>query len=290
MAGNSFEVNPEGLAVPASNMRELGSRLDALLKHMESTLDGLGQPWGEDKTGKGFLKQYNPAREQVLEGLQSMAESVFGVADGLDTMRKGFEKTEQDVVDASNRLVRDPDGSTLRPRIGTVSSTDVPGGPVAFVPREGTAVTPQIPEVPADGDVAGGPVAFTPREGTALSPTTSEVPADGDVQWVPGGGSDVPGEPVAFVPLEGEPVTPQIPAVSADGDGRWAPGDGSDVPGEPLAFTPREGTALLPTTSEVPADGDVQWVPGGSSDVPGEPVAFVPLEGEPVTPSVPADK
>jgi uncharacterized protein YukE len=149
MAGNNFEVNPDGLAAPASNMRALGSRLDALLKHMESTLDGLGQPWGDDKTGKGFLKQYDPAREQVLEGLQSMAESVNGVADGLDTMRMGFQRTEQDVVDAANRLARDPGGTTLSPRIGTVSSNDVPG-PLALSPREGTELVPRMPAVPAD--------------------------------------------------------------------------------------------------------------------------------------------
>ena len=250
MAGNSFEVNPDGLAAPASNMRSLGSRLDALLKHMESTLDGLGQPWGEDKNGKEFLKQYNPAREQVLEGLQSMAESVYGVADGLDTMRKGFLKTEQDMVDAANRLARDPDGTALRPRIGTVSSNDVPGEPLAF----------------------------TPREGTALMPTTPAVPANSDVQWVPGNGSDVPGEPMAFVPSEGEPLTLRTPSVPANGD----------VPGEPLAFTPRDGSELMPTTPAVPANGDVRWVPGSGSDVPGEPLAFLPLEGEPLTPQTPS--
>ncbi|MFI9387047.1 hypothetical protein [Kutzneria sp. NPDC052558] len=109
-------------------------------------------------------------------------------------MSRGRRRTRQLHVgsvgvarEASNRLAGDPEGTAVRSRIGTVSSKVVPGEPVVFALREGTAVLPMTPKVPASGAV----------------------------QWVPANG-DVPVEPVAFLPRGGELVTPQTPSVPAD--------------------------------------------------------------------------
>jgi uncharacterized protein YukE len=227
MAGNGFEVNPEALAGPVSGLEDLAGRLDAIGKGLESTLDGLGQPWGDDKNGEAFFKQYGSARDQVLSGTESMVGAVRGVAKGIETMSKGFGNTENKAVEASTRL-HNNDGSGG----GSGGSRDY-RVPSAFAPsiKEPGAETPRLMEakrIPAQPAIPAVPVG-------KLLPREQEIPAH------------------ELEPRLRERLEPAIPAEERTLATVLLP----TVKAEPRGFAELEPATLIPVEPSIPAERPV---------------------------------
>jgi uncharacterized protein YukE len=78
-----LDVRPETLrAAGAAFVRESPALKDAV-ERLRSTLDGLGEPWGDDDPGASFGKGYKPNAQALMNALGALVE-------GLDTTGKGL--------------------------------------------------------------------------------------------------------------------------------------------------------------------------------------------------------
>ncbi|MFI9387385.1 hypothetical protein [Kutzneria sp. NPDC052558] len=294
MADSNFSVNTDGMVPAVDGLKSLGDRLQQITQHLESTLDGLGKPWGEDKNGESFFKQYGTSRDQTLEGVSSMADATHGVAAGIRTMINGYTSIDDKAKDAAKNLSVDSDDSGG----GNYNGDNPPATDRSSVmqPRmySGTkrmaALMPTVPGVPATG-ADGTPL--QPREGTLL-PTEPAVPAtlaDG-TPLQPREGTLLPTEPAVpatladgtrLQPREGVALSPTEPALLPEGQLL------ATVPGEPLQ--PREGT-LLPTEQGVPAEpfqrATLREGTVLPAEVPGEPLQRATLREGTLSPAEPA--
>jgi len=111
MADSNFSVSTEGMAPAVAGLQSLGDRISQITQHLESTLDSLGKPWGEDKNGENFWKQYGTSRDQTLQGASGMADATHGVAKGIKGMMNGYSKIDDQAKETARRLNSDSDGS-----------------------------------------------------------------------------------------------------------------------------------------------------------------------------------
>jgi hypothetical protein len=95
MADDKVSVNTEGMAPAVDGFKNLGDRLVQITAKLEHTLDSLGTPWGDDKNGHAFFKQYGTARDQTLTGVADMADVVHSVGQGVRQMIDAYEKVEE---------------------------------------------------------------------------------------------------------------------------------------------------------------------------------------------------
>jgi WXG100 family type VII secretion target len=95
MSSNYFAVDPDGLAKNAPNVRAYSDQMRAVFTRLQSRLNELGDCWGDDPMGKAFEEQYRTPRDQMVSGLQGIADVLDSTADGLETMAKGFHQTEE---------------------------------------------------------------------------------------------------------------------------------------------------------------------------------------------------
>ncbi|MGN2637323.1 hypothetical protein ACWEKT_11760 [Nocardia takedensis] len=97
-----IEIDPEGLANAADvteiledGVRGVGARLRGKLEALE-TADGL--PWGDDKMGDQFVANYKPARDNLLGGMDGIAEML---GQFVTAMRDAVTELEVTDVNAS---------------------------------------------------------------------------------------------------------------------------------------------------------------------------------------------
>ena len=60
-----------------------------------TTLDGLGEPWGDDETGLRFAEAYVPARDKVFETLRDLDDGFFKLQSNIFLTADNYESTEQ---------------------------------------------------------------------------------------------------------------------------------------------------------------------------------------------------
>jgi hypothetical protein len=144
VADSGFSVNTDAMRPAVDGLKSLGDRLQQITRHLESTLDGLGTPWGDDKNGHSFFKQYGPARDQSLTGAASMADAVHGVADGISSMIDNYEKIDEHNKAMAAKLAAKNGGG------GAGNGGGGGNGPaVPFKAAERHALIAQTPAAPA---------------------------------------------------------------------------------------------------------------------------------------------
>ncbi|MFI7499928.1 WXG100 family type VII secretion target [Streptomyces sp. NPDC049687] len=94
MSSSYFAVNPDGLAKTAPYLRAFSDQWAQIGARLEARLDEFGNCWGDDEMGKAFEEQYLEPRNQMMEGFKGIAEVLDSTADGMETMAKGFQATE----------------------------------------------------------------------------------------------------------------------------------------------------------------------------------------------------
>ena len=91
---DEVSVNSEELEAAASGFSDLARRVRNVYGTLLASLEGLGQPWGNDAAGNAFLNNYQDPKEQILTGLSGTGSVLDSTYDGLVTMAKGFADTE----------------------------------------------------------------------------------------------------------------------------------------------------------------------------------------------------
>ncbi|MEU7040451.1 hypothetical protein AB0A77_05250 [Streptomyces varsoviensis] len=87
--GKVLNIKTADVKSAAPVFRKQGKKLSDALKLLVTTLDGYGEPWGDDKPGKEFGKKYSPNQKQLeraagiaVLGLVSIHEALDDMADG----------------------------------------------------------------------------------------------------------------------------------------------------------------------------------------------------------------
>jgi hypothetical protein len=110
VSDSNFSVNADAMTPAVDGLAQLGDRLSQITQHLESRLDGLGTPWGDDKNGHNFFQQYGKSRDQTLSGTSSMVDAVHGVSKGIDTMIKGYHNINDSAKERARNLQSANDG------------------------------------------------------------------------------------------------------------------------------------------------------------------------------------
>lgn len=93
--GRDFDVEPPSIREAASTWRREEPRLGAAVERLRSTLNGLGQPWGDDEPGRAFAGRYEPSARELLTVIERLAGGLGSVAAGLDAMAGRYERAEE---------------------------------------------------------------------------------------------------------------------------------------------------------------------------------------------------
>ncbi len=90
-----ISVDAEGLlrAVPA--VRALGERAGGVGSALAGQLTAAGPVWGDDAVGQAFAAAYLPAADDLVRALLGMRDVLLSTADGLETMARGYARTEE---------------------------------------------------------------------------------------------------------------------------------------------------------------------------------------------------
>ncbi|WP_262700079.1 MULTISPECIES: hypothetical protein [Streptomyces] len=87
--GKVLDIKVADIKSVAPTFHHQAVKLSEALTTLISTLDGYGEPWGDDKPGKDFGEQYKPNQKHVesaagilVLGLTSIYEAMNDMADG----------------------------------------------------------------------------------------------------------------------------------------------------------------------------------------------------------------
>jgi uncharacterized protein YukE len=96
MSDDQISVNTDGMLAAAPGLYDLANKMTSAVGELTNRLSELGSPWGDDQTGQEFVSKYQSPADQVIQGANSAASVLQSTADGVVTMAKGFDGTEQE--------------------------------------------------------------------------------------------------------------------------------------------------------------------------------------------------
>ncbi|WP_369201119.1 hypothetical protein [Streptomyces sp. PU-14G] len=108
-----IEVPELKLAAPVFGKQS--KKLSRALTTLITTLDGLGEPWGDDPVGENFAKDYKPYQRSLEEAAGVLVLGLVSIHEALDDMKDGHVDNEELIKGMFTRAVRehgdrDPDG------------------------------------------------------------------------------------------------------------------------------------------------------------------------------------
>ncbi|GLV75182.1 hypothetical protein ACH4VS_09980 [Streptomyces hygroscopicus] len=87
--GKVLDIKVADIKSVAPTFHHQAVKLSEALTTLVTALDGYGEPWGDDKPGKDFAKQYKPNQKHIesaagilVLGLTSIHEAMNDMADG----------------------------------------------------------------------------------------------------------------------------------------------------------------------------------------------------------------
>nr|WP_237550671.1 hypothetical protein [Streptomyces sp. SID8354] len=88
VAASGFDIDTHQLKDEAPKFGRESAALAKAAEKLKHSLDGLGEPWGDDEQGKKFEGVYSPHRTQIeraahalVKGLESIGKSMKDMAD-----------------------------------------------------------------------------------------------------------------------------------------------------------------------------------------------------------------
>ncbi|MFE9389075.1 hypothetical protein [Streptomyces sp. NPDC006784] len=100
-----IEVPELKLAAPVfgKQSRKLSRALTTLI----TTLDGLGEPWGDDPTGENFAKDYKSYQRSLEEAAGVLVLGLVSIHEALDDMKDGHVENEDLIKGMFTKAVRE---------------------------------------------------------------------------------------------------------------------------------------------------------------------------------------
>ncbi|MFG2103774.1 WXG100 family type VII secretion target [Micromonospora echinaurantiaca] len=97
MSMSGFQVDPEALRASAESLDRSVDRMAEVLEQFESTVQGLGEPWGGDDLGALIGELYLGIHDLAMSCFEGNGEVLGQFAAGLHTMADAFEEADQQV-------------------------------------------------------------------------------------------------------------------------------------------------------------------------------------------------
>ncbi|MFC1408806.1 WXG100 family type VII secretion target [Streptacidiphilus sp. N1-12] len=104
MDNGHFSVDTDGLHRQLPYVRQLAEHIRSVGSNLEARLGALGEPWGDDASGKEFLDQYQNPHHELLEGISGVGQVLDSTADGIQTMALRFTQLEEENTAAARQL------------------------------------------------------------------------------------------------------------------------------------------------------------------------------------------
>ncbi|MET8256625.1 WXG100 family type VII secretion target [Micromonospora sp. NPDC005553] len=91
---DGIQVDLDALHGAAASLATTGQQLGAEIASLESTVNGAGNPWGDDEAGSLFGAAYMEVLTHALDVYRSMADQLLEAAGNLDASADAHETTE----------------------------------------------------------------------------------------------------------------------------------------------------------------------------------------------------
>ncbi|MFH8386880.1 hypothetical protein ACH4E7_39205 [Kitasatospora sp. NPDC018058] len=93
-------VDTDSIAATTPALRELAAHTHDVATSLGAQLAAIGPARWDDPIGQAFTAQYEGPAASMRKGFEDTATVVARTADGVHGMARGFESTEQNIVDA----------------------------------------------------------------------------------------------------------------------------------------------------------------------------------------------
>lgn len=90
-----FEVDPTALARHAADFPALSDRAGKIHSELAAALAAAGPCWGDDEAGQTFAAGHEAPAGQTLDQLGSLSGQLSTVGDGLTTMARAYQRSDQ---------------------------------------------------------------------------------------------------------------------------------------------------------------------------------------------------
>lgn len=94
---DSLNVTPAGLRAAADHLADVSARMQRLRQSLNSRVDTLGRPWGDDETGRSFADGddgYLAQKESVNGSVDAKTKLLDDYAGILRTAADSFEQQD----------------------------------------------------------------------------------------------------------------------------------------------------------------------------------------------------
>jgi hypothetical protein len=99
MSIDGFAVDPTGLGSVAPQYAELAFQLDQSRAFLKSTLDSLGNYWGDDEAGAEYARTHVPGRDAALQYHADIVKGVQQTGEGISGWSGGYGSAESSLVE-----------------------------------------------------------------------------------------------------------------------------------------------------------------------------------------------
>ncbi|MFE3444338.1 hypothetical protein ACFXNW_15010 [Nocardia sp. NPDC059180] len=229
-----LRIDPDRVNTLISQLGALARTAREQHSTLKTGLEGHGEPWGADETGKTFAEGYEPRAEKSLEAVANLAsrlaEASLQVSDSTANLYANDSDSALDIRNADPIYLEwdYPQGPA-----GPTYQTPEPGPAVepgpTFEPGPGTNVPTDMADGSSPSPADSGRQSFA--DGTDPNPPF-DVPADQPFDYVPevpdpsGAGFDPTADPVGY-PGSTDSTSPDHSGAQADSPGPATPSGGS---------------------------------------------------------------
>ncbi|MEV0275318.1 hypothetical protein AB0I22_02885 [Streptomyces sp. NPDC050610] len=97
-SGKVLNIKTADIKSAAPVFRKQGEKLSDALKLLITTLDGYDEPWGDDKPGKEFSKQYVPNQKKLEQATGIAVLGLVSIHEALDDMADGHVDNDERIA------------------------------------------------------------------------------------------------------------------------------------------------------------------------------------------------
>lgn len=94
MAASGFDIDTDQLKSEAPKFHRESAALAKAAEKLKHSLDGLGEPWGNDEQGKKFEGVYSPHRAQIERAAKALAKGLESIHKSMKDMADNHEDAD----------------------------------------------------------------------------------------------------------------------------------------------------------------------------------------------------
>ncbi|MGH3855237.1 MAG: WXG100 family type VII secretion target [Pseudonocardiaceae bacterium] len=91
---SDMDVVSQTMRTAAAAFAKESPGLSDVVKRLRSTLDGLGEPWGNDDPGNRFGQDYKPNAESLMTAMATLSTALSSIGDGLGRMASNYDGSD----------------------------------------------------------------------------------------------------------------------------------------------------------------------------------------------------